>query len=126
VSTGIFNEVNVVCQSLSKPLCDQYQRGFSFMEGIFVTDAPCFFNGAPDSVILECASLSSINGESCVVIKTNDLVREGDEKYCDNASSVFGLLYDCQWTEGHDGGWGSCGGIYYLSIEGMLFVRLLS
>jgi hypothetical protein len=97
-----------------------------YISGISVTDAPCFFNGPPNSVFPLCVSQSSVSGDSCVIIKTNDLTKKGDERYCDNATSVFGLSYDCQWTEGHDGGWGSCGSIYYLSSGGMLFVRLLA
>jgi hypothetical protein len=73
-------------------------------------------------VFLLCVNLSSIGGDSCGVIKTNDLAGEGDERYCDNASSVFGLSYHCQWTEGHDGGWGSCGSIYYLSNNGIILL----
>jgi hypothetical protein len=95
------------------------------MEGISVTDAPCFFNGPPDSVFMLCASLLSIGGDSCTAIGTNDLVGEGDERYCDNASSVFGLLYKCVWTEDHDGVWGSCGSIYYLSNTGLDFFVFL-
>jgi hypothetical protein len=125
VSTEVFNEENVACQVLSKPLCDMYQRGFSLMQGISVTDAPCFFNGPPDSVFLLCANQSSISGDSCAVIETNDLTGEGDKRYCDNASSVFNFSYDCQWTEGHDGRWGSCESIYYLWNNGMVLLHFL-
>jgi hypothetical protein len=90
-----------------------------------VTNAPCFFNGPPDSEFLLCASLSSIDGDSCVAIKSNDLVGEGDVRYCDNASTVFGLLHKCVWAESHDGGWGSCGSIYYLSNSGMALLHFL-
>jgi hypothetical protein len=95
------------------------------MDGISVTDAPCFFNGPPDSVFLLCASLSSVGGDNCAVIDTNDLVGEGNERYCDNASSVFGLSYSCVWIESYDGRWGSCGGIYYLSNNSMALVCFL-
>jgi hypothetical protein len=101
-----------------------HQRGFSLMEVISVTDAPCFFNGLPDSVFPRCTNFSSVGGNSCAIIETNDLAGKGDERYCDNASSVFGLSYDCQWRENHDGGWGLCGSIYYLSNSGMVLLPL--
>jgi hypothetical protein len=125
VSAEVFNKENVGCQALSKPLCDMHQRDFSLIGGISVTDAPCFFNGPPDSVFLLCASLSSVGGDSCAVIDTNDLVGKGDERYCDDASSVFGFSYDCRWTEGYDGARESCKSIYYLSNNGMALLRFL-
>jgi hypothetical protein len=102
-----------------------YQRGFSLMEGISVTNAPCFFNGPPDSVFLLCASLSSVGGDGCTIIETNDLAGQGDERYCDNASSVFGVSHDCQWIKSHDGGQESCQNVYYLSKNGVIFLRFL-
>jgi hypothetical protein len=116
---------DISCEYLSKPLCDRYRDSSLYISGISVIDAPCMFNGPPDSVFLLCASVSSIGVDNCAVIKTNDLVGTGNERYCDNASSVFGFSYNCQWTEGHHGGWGSCGSVYYMSNNGMTLLRFL-
>jgi hypothetical protein len=116
---------DILCELLSKPLCDRYRDTNLYISGISVTDAPCFFNGPPDSVFLLCTSLSSVDGNSCTVIETNDLVGEGDERYCDNTSSVFGFSFECVWTEGHDEGWGSCGSVYYMSNNGMTLLLFL-
>jgi hypothetical protein len=86
------------------PLCDRYKYSSLYISGISVTDTPCFFNGEANSPYLLCASLSSVSGGNCGVIETNDLVGEGDERYCDNALSVFDFSYDFQWMEDDDGG----------------------
>jgi hypothetical protein len=113
------------CKFLSKPLCDRYSDSSLYISGISITDAPGFFNGPPDSVFLLCTNQSSVSGDSCAVIETNDLVGEGDERYCDNASSLFDFSYHCQWIENHNEGLGSCKIIDYLSNNGMVILRFL-
>jgi hypothetical protein len=116
---------DISCEFLSKPLCDRYSDSSLYISEISVTDAPCFFNGPADSVFMLCASLLSVGGDNCSVIETNDLAGEGNERYCDNASSVFGFSYDCMWIESHDGRRRSCQSVYYLSNNGVILLRFL-
>jgi hypothetical protein len=103
-----------------------YSDESTHISGVTVNNAPCFFNSKNNSVDMLCASVDSIKGgDSCAVIETNDVVvsvNEEEERYCDDASSIFGFTFVCVWKGDYDGEWGWCGSVYYLTNNGRVIV----
>jgi hypothetical protein len=91
------------CDTLSKRVCEEY----SAVDGLFVSDAPCFYNGRftdEEEDANNCSSVSSLLTSTCENIKTNERVSvEGEMRFCDNAQSLFKIKgkYElgCSWEE---------------------------
>jgi hypothetical protein len=109
----------ITCEVLSKPLCDRYQVDGAGIEGVSVDDSPCFFNGPGDSVFLRCVSIASVVGDSCAMVETNDVANGDGKRYCDDASLIFGFVFNCVWKE-EDGEGGVCLSTYYLTGNGIM------
>jgi hypothetical protein len=109
----------ISCEILSKSLCDMYSHTSTYIPGVSVSDAPCFFNGPSDSLDTLCVSQSSLLWNDCTGIRTNGIVLyEGVErKSCDEAHILFNWIFSCIWITSESVYWdedGFCQYIYYL------------
>jgi hypothetical protein len=82
----------ITCELLSKPLCDKYFNENTYITGIIITNAPCFYNGPGDASDFFCVSRTSI--ASCSNIQTNGMVLYNgkDRESCNEANEFFDLL----------------------------------
>jgi hypothetical protein len=110
--------VDIKCEMFSKPLCDKYVDSTTSIPGVTVVDAPCFFNGAGDSMDTLCVSQLWLEGGNCKVIRSNAVVLHGgaEARSCEDAHLILGWEFTCVWIQSSYGGdYGSCYTIYYLN-----------
>jgi hypothetical protein len=88
-------DVNLTCEELSESQCDKYINNGTYVNGMVVNDAPCFFNGEDDN----CMSQTSLLLNDCTGIKINKkLLHNGVERrMCDEAQILFGWSFSCMW-----------------------------
>jgi hypothetical protein len=100
----------------------------TYIDDVTVSDAPCLFNGADDSVDTLCVSQSSLESGNCTVIRSNGVVAYGGEerKSCDEVHMILGWSFTCGWVELSSGGdYGSCYTVYYLNGSGLFLLLFL-
>jgi hypothetical protein len=87
----------IMCESLSKPLCDKYFDESTYLTGITITNAPCFYYGPSDTSDTSCVSKASIT--SCSDIHTNGMIayKEGERESCNEANELLGPSFECAW-----------------------------
>jgi hypothetical protein len=91
------NEYN--CSDLSMTLCNSYGS----IDGLFILDSPCFFNGPANENEFHCVSTNSMMNSVCSNVKTNAMVDSaGGPKFCTNAQLLFKINGDnevgCMWN----------------------------
>jgi hypothetical protein len=122
----VANEVDedeIKCWMLSKPVCDKYLEKSTYMTGLKISDAPCFFNGPDDGWDYYCVAQSSLMEGSCSNIKTNSIIidNEGKEtKFCIDAPTLFGWSFTCSWLWSDSESKYFCTTVYFLT-ENSLF-----
>jgi hypothetical protein len=122
ISTEIRN--NLTCEMLLKHQCELYvdvnntnNSDTTLESNIIVNNGPCFFNGYSDN---SCIKKSTIESKNCSSIKTNNIIKYRGElrESCNEAHIIFGWRFRCGWVNGYRENTGSCGYIYYLSVDG--------
>jgi hypothetical protein len=88
----------ITCELLSKTLCDKYFDDSTYITGIVITNAPCFYNGPSDTSDTFCVSKSPIT--SCSNIETNGkvLYNEKERESCNEANELLGSFFICGWV----------------------------
>jgi hypothetical protein len=88
---------SITCELLSKPLCHEYFDESTYITGIVLKNAPCFYNGPSDTSDTLCVPKSSIS--SCSNIQTNGMVLyNGKEtESCNEADELLGPSFICAW-----------------------------
>lgn len=110
----------ITCEMLSKSVCDRYIDSNTYINGIIVDNAPCFFNN-DDTLGLFCISQSLLkSNNNCSLIKTNKIIIHDniEKETCNNGQEIFGLDVTCEWFSfsrlyGDDSG--ICSSVYFLS-----------
>jgi hypothetical protein len=122
------NIESITCEILSKALCDMYSDESTYINGIIVVNAPCFFNGASDSLDTLCIPRSSFGSNDCTNIETNGRMMHGEieRKSCDDADIIFGWELKCGWVSNYMSGSSSCIVGYFLTQNGLLLFFFLS
>jgi hypothetical protein len=120
-STEIRN--NLTCEMLLKHQCELY---VDVNNTNIINNGPCFFNGYSDDnnnfsdlKFDNCIKKSIIESENCSRIKTNNIIKYRGElrESCKEAHIIFGWRFRCGWVNGYRENTGSCGYIYYLSVN---------
>jgi hypothetical protein len=114
------DNVNVGCWVLSKSICDKYLEGMTYIAGINVVDAPCFFNGRDDGSGYYCVTKSSLM--DCGYMKTNSMIIDGEGnemESCNDAGTLFEWPFMCSWLWNHNEKEDFCTTVYFLTENGL-------
>jgi hypothetical protein len=116
------DENNIECWMLSKPVCDKYLDESTYITGLDVSDAPCFFNGPDDGWDYSCVTQTSLTGGNCTNIETNSIINnDGKErKSCVDAPGLLGWSFTCSWLFNENKSKYFCTTVYFLT-ENSLF-----
>jgi hypothetical protein len=117
---------NVGCWVLSKSVCDKYIEESTYIPGINVVDAPCFYNGRDDGSGYYCVTKSSLMGSDCGCgnIKTNSIIIDGEGEEmesCNNARTLFGWSFMCSWLWNYNEKEHFCTTVYFLTENGLRY-----
>jgi hypothetical protein len=109
---------NITCELLSKPLCDKYFDESTYITGIVISNAPCFYNGPSDTSNTFCVSKTPIT--SCSNIQTNGIVLyNGKEREsCNEANELLNSSLMCAWIVDNFGAVESCMNSLFLDTPG--------
>jgi hypothetical protein len=113
---------------LSKPVCDKYLEMRTYMAGLEVFDAPCFFNGPDDGCDYHCVTQSLLIEGTCGDIKTNSIIIDDERKEmrsCIDAPTLFGWSFTCLWLWSDSESKHFCTTVYFLSENSLLCFHLI-
>jgi hypothetical protein len=111
-------EGEIKCWMLSKPICDKYLNNNTYITGLEVSDAPCFFNGPDDGWDYYCVTQTSLMEGNCSNIETNSLITDNERKetkLCIDAPALFEWRFTCSWLWSDNESKYFCTTVYFLT-----------